>query len=201
MIIELVDDTRLFILLAREDMQFYDITFEMLDWHDSHSRKIITKLLRIAHSQTGFSTRGKRLKIEAIPGGNSCMLLITLLSVLAQKQRKKYKIKGSPVALPPPSTPVIYKFEDVEALFAAVGRLYHLPCYKETITVSRLLLYKESYRLLLYARGALPSEIKVLLTEYGEYRGRSTGLAAYLSEHGTVLAQNSAVEEIGKVLG
>ena len=40
MIIERVDETRLMIVLAREDMVEYDLSFSKLDWCDFHSRKV-----------------------------------------------------------------------------------------------------------------------------------------------------------------
>ena len=43
MIIERVDETRLMIVLAREDMMQYDLSFSQLDWRDRHSRQAIKK--------------------------------------------------------------------------------------------------------------------------------------------------------------
>ena len=63
MIIERVDETRLMIVLAREDMMKYDLSFSTLDWRDFHSRKVIKQLLGLAREKTGFITQGKRMMI------------------------------------------------------------------------------------------------------------------------------------------
>ena len=70
LLIERIGETRLLILLAREDMQLYNISYDDLDWRDDHSREAIRRILEQANDETGFCTRDRRLLIEAIPGKN-----------------------------------------------------------------------------------------------------------------------------------
>ena len=54
MILELVDESRLLIILSPEDMEDYQLTFDSLDWQNGHSRSVIKEFLRMACRQKGF---------------------------------------------------------------------------------------------------------------------------------------------------
>lgn len=41
MILELVDESRLLIILSPEDMEDYQLTFDSLDWQNGHSLSLI----------------------------------------------------------------------------------------------------------------------------------------------------------------
>ena len=45
MILELVDESRLLIILSPEDMEDYQLTFDSLDWQNGHSRSVIKEFL------------------------------------------------------------------------------------------------------------------------------------------------------------
>lgn len=190
MIIERVDETRLMIVLAREDMIEYDLSFSTLDWRDFHSRKVIKQLLALAREKTGFITQGKRMMIEAAPGGDGCLILVTLLHSGRSKGRNVYKIKQSCGVL-------VYEFSTAEDLMCAMERLYRLRRYPESAS---LLLQGEKYRLVLSVRGGLPPPAEALLSEYGKLIGKTRAAAAAALEHGQLLSQGNLIHEIGRSL-
>lgn len=176
------------IVLAKEDMQEYGLTFEELDWHDRQSRESMKQLLRLACAQTGFCIRGHRMMIEAAPGSGGCLILVTLLD--AGKERKTYRIKK-------PCGFYVYAFADVEDLLCAVERLYG---EAQPTTGSRLVRVDRQYRLILRApKGLSPAE-QSLLGEYGQLVGRGKLAAAAAAEHGVILAAENAIARIGACL-
>lgn len=194
MIIELVDQSRLLILLAREDMATYGLSYDQLDWQDPHSRGVIRAILAVARRQTGFCAAGKRLLIEATPGGNGCLILVTLLE---EEKRKQYRVKRPREA---ERTEVcrcacVYEFQNAEDMLSAIGRLYQ---DQKRSRPSRLLLSGQRYHLVLY--GDVSAEEELLLAEYGRLKGRGAAAAAAASEHGRVLADGNAVETVGSCL-
>ena len=120
MILELVDESRLLIILSPEDMEDYQLTFDSLDWQNGHSRSVIKEFLRMACRQKGFCPGDSRLLIEAVPDEEGCVLLVTMLPEEKAK-RKVYRIKENQPSL----TPFLFRFDQAENLLAAVDRVYH----------------------------------------------------------------------------
>ena len=125
MILELVDESRLLIILSPEDMEDYQLTFDSLDWQNGHSRSVIKEFLRIACRQKGFCPGDSRLLIEAVPDEEGCVLLVTMLPEEKAK-RKVYRIKENQPSL----TPFLFRFDQAENLLAAVDR-----CRQQGMTV------------------------------------------------------------------
>ncbi|HIS67950.1 MAG TPA: adaptor protein MecA [Candidatus Gallacutalibacter stercoravium] len=190
MLIERIGETRLLILLAREDMQLYNISYDDLDWRDDHSREAIRRILEQANDETGFCTRDRRLLIEAIPGKTGCMLVITLLP--RRRNGKRFRIKRGPaIAAHRRSAsrpPILLRLEETESLLRAMHILAGIPFVQgELYSLHQVNSASSCYYLLL--EGALPSREKALLQEYGRFCGRSALKAAYIRERGTLLAR------------
>lgn len=179
---------RLMIVLAREDMVKYNLSFSELDWCDHHSRDAIKKLLTLAQEQTGFCTKGRRMLIEAAPGGEGCLILVTLLR--AGDKRKVYRVKQ-------PCGIFVFEFEEAEALLCALERLFASGRYPER---AQLVLFQDRYRLVLHALGGLSSPAQALLSEYGKPVGKGKPAQAAAIEHGQLLAEGNVIRQIGSRL-
>lgn len=193
MILELVDESRLLIILSPEDMEDYQLTFDSLDWQNGHSRSVIKEFLRMACRQKGFCPGDSRLLIEAVPDEEGCVLLVTMLPAEKAK-RRVYRIKENHPIL----TPFLFRFDQAENLLAAVDRVYrqfYLP--KKASCGSRLYLLNRAYYLIIYGGKKLPCPVEILLTEYGSYIGKGQQAAAQILEHGKLLAGEDAVTTIG----
>lgn len=193
MILELVDETRLLIILSPEDMEDYQLTFDSLDWRDGHSRKVIKEFLQLACRQKGFCPGDSRLLIEAVPDEEGCVLLVTMLPEEKPK-RKRYRIKENHPAL----TPFLFRFDQAENLLAAIDRVYRqFYRAKGAACSSRLYLLGGAYYLILYGGRRLPCPVEILLTEYGVYQGKGSQAAAQVLEHGKLLAGEDAISLLG----
>ena len=190
MVIEQLDESRLFVLLSKEDMDRYKITFEQLDWHDCHSRQVVKELLALAREQTGFSALNKKLLIEVMPQRENCLILFTLLPKEGKKKRRVYKIKEE-------SQTVVYEFPTVENALCAIERLYKQGGINGG---SRLFFTNGCYQLILSPKKHLSTRASVLLSEYGKISRRAKTMAAVAQEHGKLLAGNNAIETIGACL-
>ena len=193
MILELVDESRLLIILSPEDMEDYELTFDSLDWHDSHSRSVIKGFLQMACRQKGFCPGNSRLLIEAVPDEEGCVLLVTMLPEEKTK-RKTYRIKENH----PVMTPFLFRFDQAENLLAAVDRAYRqFYRAKNAACSSSLYLWNDRYYLIVYGGKKLPCPVEILLTEYGCYLGKGRQAAAQVLEYGKLLAGGDAVSLLG----
>ena len=170
MILELVDESRLLIILSPEDMEDYQLTFDSLDWQNGHSRSVIKEFLRMACRQKGFCPGDSRLLIEAVPDEEGCVLLVTMLP----EEKAKRKV------------------------LAAVDRVYRQFYHPQKAACSsRLYLLNRAYYLIMYGGKRLPCPVEILLTEYGSYVGKGQQAAAQVLEHGKLLAGEDAVTTVG----
>lgn len=190
MIIELIDETRLLISLDEEDMLTFDLTFERFFWKDRHSKEVITELLRLAKEKTGFSAEGHKLMIEAIPQGDGCMILFTLLPKSGEGTRKKYRIKNKGELF-------VYVFDSADNMLSAVKRLFSI---KNGLYDSQLLQYRDKYYLVIYTNKGLPPPVGILLSEYANLKGKEKSTLARILEYGSTIVDRNAVEKIGKHL-
>ena len=193
MILELVDESRLLIILSPEDMEDYQLTFDSLDWRDGHSRTVIREFLQMACHQKGFCPGDSRLLIEAVPDEEGCVLLVTMLPEEKSK-RKRYWIKENHPVL----TPFVFRFDHAENLLAAVDRVYRQFYRPQKAACSSwLYLLNGAYYLVLYGGRRLPCSVEILLTEYGSFQGKGRNTAAQVLEHGKLLAGEDAVAALG----
>lgn len=191
MILDKIDEKRLLIALSHEDMNFLDITFNQLDWKNDYSREIIKNLLARAESEIGFSSRNKKLLIEAIPQSNGCFVLVTLLSNKINKSRKIYKIKNN-------SKPFTFFFENSDSLFALIERIYNNSAF--SFSDSSIIELNNSYYVIFYANSPLTSSVLAIISEYGKLIGNDFVAAARILERGNVIVNQHAVENLGKYL-
>lgn len=185
-----IDETRLIIALADEDMQAFDLQFDQFLWSDSKSRHVIKELLLKAKEETGFSVNNRRLMIEALPRDSGCLIMFTILSDADQKHRKIYKIKIKDQTL-------IYKFPDSESLLCAIERV---AARKNKIKDSCVLEYNDAYYMVLRAGDGLSLSESAILSEYAKLTGRSKFAFAKIEEHGNIICQNKAIETISRYL-
>ena len=189
MLIEQVDETRLMILLSAKDLEDLGLTFAELDWQEDKCRTMMETLLQKAFEETGFSAEGKRMLIEAAPGADGCVIVVTLLP--RKDTRKRYKRKEQPEML-------LYEFENAEALLAAAHRL----AGREDVPQEGKLLEKEGrYYLALFTVKPLTRAARALLNEYARPAGRGTAAAAHLLEYGRLLAEGAVFQRISTAEG
>ena len=87
MTIDQLDDNRILVTLMRDDIERYCLRFD--DDGDSTRRGLTRLMVRVGEA-CGLDHRGKSYLIEALPAGDSCLLII---SVRALHRRRRYRIK------------------------------------------------------------------------------------------------------------
>lgn len=185
-----IDDIRLLISLANEDMQAFDLRFDQFLWSDRKSRNIIRELLEIAEEKTGFSVENKRLMIEAVPINDGCAILFTLLSDKLKLARKKFRVKNK-------HEPLIYEFNSAGDLLDAISKLIPL---NTNIRLSTVIEFQKKYYLIMYTNGGITSAVSVILSEYGKWKGAGKINESKLMEYGKIVSKEYAIEQIGEYM-
>lgn len=185
-----IDDIRLLISLASEDMQAFDLRFDQFLWSDRKSRNIIRELLIIAEEKTGFSANNKRLMIEAIPLDDGCAILFTRLSDNLKLPRKKFRVKAK-------HEPFIYEFDRAGDLLDAINKLI---CLNTNIKLSTAIELKDKYYLIIYTNGGITSAVSIVLSEYGKYKCSGKINESKLLEYGNIISKEYAIEQIGEYM-
>ena len=109
MTIEQIDSSKVMILLGCDDMKDFSLEYDTLGFSDPHSRRILSRLLKLACNKTGMSVNNKRMYVEALPHKSGCLILLTLTDKI---KRRVYRIKKSDKSC-------CCIFRDVEALIQA----------------------------------------------------------------------------------
>lgn len=172
MTIDRLGEGMILVTLMRDDLSRYSLDFsEAVD--KEKTRRGLTRLMYRVGEECGLDHRDKCYLIEALPGRESCLLII---SVRANKTRRRYRIKRE-------NRVDCCRFNTVDdllvwmrrpecgrmgyALFEASGRYYLLPEYPFT-----------------------PSE-SAIMNEYGAVTRESPIAVARIREHGTPLMEHS----------
>ena len=109
MTIEQIDSSKVMILLGCKDMKDFSLEYSTLGFSDPHSRRILSRLLKLACTKTGISVNNKKMYVEALPHKSGCLILLTLTD---KSSRRVYKIKKSDKSY-------CCIFSDVEAMINA----------------------------------------------------------------------------------
>ena len=125
--IEMVCENKVRLLLEAEDLDYYGLTFEEIDYDRPATQRAFRDMLNRARKDVGFSPDGCRLVVEAhaAPGGG-CVLLVTK-QPLARKSR-------SPVRKAEEDR-CTFSFEEVDHLLDVLPQLLRL---EESISLYRM---------------------------------------------------------------
>lgn len=163
MTIDRLGESTILVTLTGEDMRRYDLDFR----EDTPStRKGLTRLMYTVGEECGLSHRDKSYLIEALPGGESCLLII---SVRVTKSRRKYRIKRD-------RRVPCCRFDDADALLGWIGR-------EESKSLS-CSLYIADGRYYLLPEYPLSESERRILSEYAAVADESPVTAARIREYG-----------------
>lgn len=78
MLVKVLDENRVKILMEDQDIAYYDLPFEKLNYDDPISRAFIYDLIQKTYEHTGVDFKNSRVMIEVIPGvSGSYYVLLT----------------------------------------------------------------------------------------------------------------------------
>lgn len=183
MTINKLGDDRVLITLCHKDMSDFLLDFKKLSLNDSHSRRVLLRILQVACRRSGISTGGKRVNIEAMLFGEDCYLLITL----AKKGMHTYRLKRSDYS-------VCYAADNAEDLLRVTKQLVKSGLYCPKSAVYAL---DGAYYLIFDSY--IPKNIHRVISEFAQKKGgRIT--AARIREFGKPVCRYNAVSTIGQYL-
>ncbi len=172
MTIDRLSQGMILVTLMDDDMRRYSLDFN--DAADGErTRRGLTRLMYRVGEECGIDHRDKCYLIEALPGKESCLLII---SVRAKKSRRRYRIKRE-------NTVDCCRFSSVDALLLWLDR-------PESARMGYALYQsKESYCLL--PEYPLTSAERCILNEYGSVCRESPVTVARIREYGKLLREHS----------
>ena len=186
--IEQLDEQRILISLCDEELELYSVSFEALGIGEKNSDMMLKDLLAQAEKQTGISIKDKHILIEAMRFERGCLLLVTVSEKAGGKSRSAHS---------PEEYSAAFVFEDSEALLGCICALYAMKGFH---CESTLLVYEESYYLVLGSSDTPDKTVTDTLLEFGSLAGRGRSFISSLYEHARVITPSRAVEAVGRAM-
>ena len=147
--IEMVCENKVRLLLEAEDLDYYGLTFEEIDYDRPATQRAFRDMLNRARKDVGFSSDGCRLLVEAHPAPDGgCVLLVTK-QPLARKGRSLLRKAEEELCT--------YSFEQIDHLLDLLPQLCKL---EESTTLYRM---DGNY----YATARADGKAHLLLREFG----------------------------------
>ena len=179
-----IKSNKILITLCDEDMRDFSLDYDTLSLYDSHSRKILMRILQIACFKTDIEIKDKRMIVDALPTVDGCMLLLTV----EDKKRKKYRLQNSKKCS-------CYDVGNSKNFLDVIQLLY-----KQNVCCNKNSAYeKDGVYYLIFDYPAVPKRFKRILHEYGVRCGDNI-FAANLRENAQEICRSNAIAVIGKCL-
>mgnify|MGYP003300076017 CR=1 FL=1 len=87
MLLKVLDENKVKILIEDQDIEFYDLPFEKINYDDRYSRAFIMELLQRTYEETGVNFFECKVMVEVIPGvSNSYYILLSKIDGSGDKQ-------------------------------------------------------------------------------------------------------------------
>lgn len=183
--IEKIDTRRIIISLCEKDMQNYAVTFDSLNFSETHSKTVLTDIMKRAAETTGIDFKNKKIIIEALRYDTGCLLLLTVA-----RKRKTYRVRYG-------TETFIFRFSSAETFLSCIKALYYM---QKDRFFSSAYLYDNSYYLIIKTSAKLKNKYINTIGEFSTGYAKGNILHSFLSEHAKPLHLNNAVQHIGKNL-
>ena len=171
-----VSDSKLKIMMSREDMKKYEIDGDNIDYDNPKTRRAFWRILDAAKEKCGFEASGDKVLIQFYPAKDGSEIFVTKLGILSLGAERTIA-KSSKVAMLW-ARRTVYRFSSFSSLLSAVKIIGR----EDGDTLPRAYLdEKGSYYIIADERhSAKESEISGI-NEYG--REIPSSLVPYIMEH------------------
>jgi len=206
----MIGQTKLKVMLTREDLEEFELETDALDYHKTETKRMFWDILGRAKHTIGFDTDGERVLLQLYPSrSGGCELFITKLGLLASNECAEEDCFGcdcSDRAIlhcdvysheESRSTSLsIFCFEKTEWLLLACRRLLAAGYDRDSMAY-----IGDNSRLYLMLFGVESLSLPLLdefsfLSEYGS-KEDAEFLIPFIEEHGSLLCSHNAVEHLG----
>ena len=113
-----VNDSKLKIMMNRDDMDEYRISGDEIDYDNPKVKKAFWRILDVARERVGFDVSGDKVLIQFYPSKDGCEIFVTKLGILSSSAERTIS-KSSKVAMLRTKR-MIYKFSSFSALICAI---------------------------------------------------------------------------------
>ena len=183
----LINDSKLKIILERQELAEWDISADELDYANPAARQVFEGLLGYAKKELGFDTAGHKVLLQLFPSKDGgCELFVTRLgpsteqrSPRTEKEKRNIEKKA-------------YSFDKLSHLLAVCKRLSSMKyCGSSSAW------FDESGKWFLLLSVEEDTDFN-FISEYGEVESPSA-LELYLCEYGTAVRREDAAIVLGKI--
>lgn len=175
-----VSDSKLKIMMSREDMQKYEIDGDNIDYDNPKTRRSFWHILDAAREACGFEASGDKVLIQFYPSKDGSEIFVTKLGIISSGAERTIA-KSSKVAMLS-SRQVIYKFSSFSSLASAARIIDEEDCER-----SPRAYFDERgfYYIIAEERRAGLEKNREISSIYEFGKEIPDNLAAYIAEHST----------------
>lgn len=186
MFIEQLDKTRLLITLENDDLGVFDLSPNTIVMEDRNTKRLFKQILTLAAVKTGITLKNKSISVELMPYDNGCFLLATIKN----KKRKIYKIKKN-------NSYLLAEFRSINDVLHSIKAIYSKGCEELNCCF-----YADSdkYYLLFTSKTKLPTNIKIILSEFGKISSCTFVTKRRIEESCRLLYGENSIKYIGNIL-
>ena len=195
----LISDSKLKVMLEREDLEEWDMSAERLDYSDPEAKRVFGDILCYAKRELGFDTEGRRVLLQLFPSKDGgCELFITCMGRSGNSLApQKITVADKKATL----TQRAYSFEALEDLIGACKRLVGIADISDSCAW-----FDPDGRWYLTFNDTrsdedfefFPLNSLSFICEYGE--GCSAkALSMYLGENAQAACRGDAIERLGRL--
>ena len=112
-----VSDSKLKIMMSREDMKKYDIDGDNIDYDNPKTRRSFWRILDAAREKCGFEASGDKVLIQFYPAKDGSEIFVTKLGLISAGAERTIA-KSSKVAMLETKL-AVYKFSSLDSLVSA----------------------------------------------------------------------------------
>ena len=173
-----VSDSKLKIMMNRDDMQKYEIDGDNIDYDNPKIRRSFWRILDAAREKCGFEAAGDKVLIQFYPSKDGSEIFVTKLGLISSGAERTIA-KSSRVAMLS-TRRTIYKFSSFSSLVSAAKIIENDECER---TPKAYFDEHGCYYIIADERRGLVGKASEIspINEYG--REIPENLAAYISEH------------------
>lgn len=190
-----ISDSKLKVMLTEEDMIYYALDCETMDYDNTETRRAFWQILDEAKRKTGFDAAAERVFVQVYPSKKGgCEMFVTKVRALREGRLVKDKQLSTMR-----KRESIYAFEDLDTVFCMCERLKALGYSEKSAAYAD---YGKGMFYLIVEERSSDSVLSCnALGEYGflsEYGRRKNGSLAYsyIKEHCTCLDKDNAVHSL-----
>lgn len=178
-----IGDSKLKIVMNREDMEKYRINGDMSDYDDPKTRRSFWRILDAAREACGFEASGGKVLIQFYPSKDGGEVFVTKLGSISAGAEKTIAHSGRVTMLT--VRPTVYKFKSFEALVLGAGIIRDA---EYSASARAFFDGKDCYYITVEERTSSADKLSELsaLCEFGQELPSS--LAPYIAEHSREIA-------------